>query len=61
MQADLAEIEEGEELEPVTCLLCPSDEFAFVPRTGHLICWSCGFGFLPSQYAALKAASEKVN
>ena len=42
---------EGDNFKPAT----------FLPQIGYLICWGCETGFRPHEYAALKAAAEKVH
>ena len=46
---------------PASCPMCDEQEFAYIPETGHLICWNCSSGFHPHEYEALRKTCAKVN
>lgn len=64
MQTEIAESETEDDvlaLVPAHCLMCGSNEFAFIPESHDIICWNCSTGFKPHEYDALQKTSEKVN
>lgn len=53
--------EDGFDLPASPCPACDGQEFGFVHSINTLICYSCGFGFRPHEYAALQKTVDKVN
>lgn len=55
MDAEIVSAKDAKDgaLIPAACPLCEEKRFAFIPETGHLICWNCCTGFLPHEFIAL--------